>query len=304
MLRAIAAFALSSANLATTSLVPAFLAVMNSVKAKLGTVETLRASVAQSVTGYAAQKKALKTTLVDLTNTIMKAAYAYAVANNDQVLAAKMKTSRSALKDKKYIDLIALAQGVHSIVSPLAILLADYGVTSAILTLWQTTTANLEKIISNPKNAIANRTAVNKDIQNTLRQSMNLVTEQADALAPVFITLNKQLYYNAYIANRKLNPHRLSTQLRAHIVDELNQPIPGATVAIDGTTLSGTADMHGYCLLPEIPFGEHIVTITTGSVTRTFGPFRFKKGKSLTKYFTTAPALQIVDIPVAVQEIK
>jgi hypothetical protein len=288
MLRAVVAFALSSTNLPATSLLPAFLTIINTIKSNLDTVETLRAAIAQAITGYAAQKKALRNALTEMSVTIMKAAYAYAVANGNVTLAAKMKTSRSRLKNMKYINLTAYVQGSINLISPLVASLGDYGITPTMLTLWQTEKDKLEQVVSNPKNAIARRTAVNKDIQNTLRQCMILLTEQADQIGLSFKTLNEN-YYNQYLANRRLNPHHLSTQLRAHVQDELGQPLKEATVAINGTELSNITSENGYSLISGIPFGEHTVTVTTGTNIRTFGPFLFKKGKSLTKYFTTAP---------------
>jgi len=292
MLRAVTAFALAPGNLSTTSSVPAFLGIINTIKTNNITVDALRSSIAQSVSGYAAQKKSLKATLASMTVTIMKATYAYAVANNNAVLAGKMKISRSRLKDMKYINIVSCVKGAAELITPLTAPLADYGITPSMLTLWQNTNSQLNQIISNPRNAIANRTAVNKQIQSTLRQSMQLLTEQADQLVLVFQG-TAQNYYNQYLANRKLIPTHLSTQLRAHVQDELNQPISGATVSVDGTNLTALTDEKGYCLIPNIPFGDHIITITTGSATRSFGPFLFKKGKSLTKHFTTATAIKI-----------
>src|SRR5690349_11776449 len=85
MLRAITSFALKPSNLSITSSVPAFLGIINTIQTNITTVSSLRSSIAASVTGYAAQKKSLKATLALMTATIMKATYAYGVANNDTV---------------------------------------------------------------------------------------------------------------------------------------------------------------------------------------------------------------------------
>jgi hypothetical protein len=289
MIRAVIGFALSAANIATTTLVAAFLALMNAIKANIDSIDTLRASIATSITGYAAQKKALKTALVEMSATIMKSVYAYAIANGDAVLAAQMKTSRSKMKKMKYVDLITYVGGAITIVTPLVASLGSYGITPVMMTAWSTANDQLEDVISNPRNAIANREAVNAAIQNTLRSCMLLLTQQADQLSRQFITID-ETYYNTYWANRKLVDFHLSTQLRAHVQDELNQPIQGAVVSVDGTELSGTTDENGYILISKVPFGTHNVTVTTGTNVRNFGPYTFKKGHSLTVHFTTAPA--------------
>jgi len=303
MIRAVVEFALSAANIATTTLVAAFLVVINALKANITAIDALRAAIAQSITGYAAQKKALKIALVEMSTTIMKAAYAYAVANGDTVLAAQMKTSRSKMKSMKYVDLITYVGGAIDLVTPLVASLADYGVTPAMVTLWGTAKSQLEGVLSDPRNAKANRVAVNKEIQNTLRDCMLLLVDQADQLALMFKNINEN-YYNQYLANRKLIPHTLHTQARIHIMDELNQPIWGAQITIDGTELTGTTDNTGYCLITKIPFGWHSVTVTTGTNTRTFGPFEFKLGHSLSLHFITAPSFGTVtkteSVPVEV----
>jgi hypothetical protein len=293
MIRAVVFFALAAANIAITSSVAAFLVIINSLKGNLTAIDILRAAIAQPLNGYAAQKKALKAALVEMSATIMKAVYTYAIANGDQVLAAKMKISRSKLNKMKYVDLVTFVAGAIAIVTPLIPSLTDYNVTLANVTLWSTAKDKLEDVISNPRNAIANKKATNEAIQTLLRDCMLLLTEQADQLAEQFKENNLN-YYNEYHANRKLVPHHLSTQLRAHVLDELNQPIVGATVSIDGTDLTSTTNEEGYALVTKIPFGWYTVTITTGDNIRAFGPFEFKKGHSLTVHCTTAPTFGTV----------
>jgi hypothetical protein len=291
MIRAVVAFALSAANIAITTSVAAFLAIINALQSNITTIDTLRALIAAPIKGYAAQKKALKMGLVELTATAMKATYAYSVATGNLVLAAQMKGGRGIINKKKYVDVVTFTQGIIDIITPLVADLADYGITAGTITAMQDMHDQLEAVLANPKNAIANREAVNKSIQNVLRQSMQLITEQADAVAWQFIENDLQ-YYNDYRANRKLNPNHLSTQLRAHVENELGQPIPGAIVRVDdqeGKKLVGITDLNGYTLVAHIPFGSHTVTVTTGKNSRVYGPYDFKKGHSLTKHFITVP---------------
>jgi hypothetical protein len=291
MIRAVVAFALAAANIAITTSVAAFLTIINALKANITTIDTLRALIATPIKGYAAQKKALKTALVELTVTAMKATYAYAVANQNWVLAAQMKGSRGVVNRMKYVDLVTFSQAIIDLINPLVADLADYGITAGTITAMQNVHDQLEGVISNPKNAIANHEAVNKSIQEVLRQCLQLLTDQADAVAFQFIENNVQ-YYNNYRANRKLNPHYLSTQLRAHVQDELDQPIIGAVISVDtvdGNKHIGITNQKGYALVSHIPFGSWSVTVTVGKVSKVYGPYHFKKGHSLTVHFITAP---------------
>jgi len=211
----------------------------------------------------------------------MKAVYTYAIDNNDQVLADLMKISQSELFLKKNVDLVTNVQGAINITSPLAASLGAYNVSPSMVAIWQVLCNQFNTLISNPKNAIANRETINKNIQALLRQSMILLYSQADQLAFQFRDTNIN-YYNNYRANRKLNPNNMSTQLRIHVIDRFNSPVTSGEVFILGTPLMGSLDSKGYCLVNHIPFGQQGVRLTTNFGDVDFGIIDFKKGKSVT----------------------
>ncbi len=224
-----------------------------------------------------------------MSNTIMQSVFSYAVANNDLVLANAMLISPSQLNKMKYTDLVVYVQGAITSVSAVVGSLGAYNVTAADVTVWQTLCTQLDTLMSDPKNAIANRDALNKSIQLQFRDCMNILYNQCDTLAEQFKTNNID-YYNAYHDNRKLNPYTLHTQLRAHTNDDLNQPVYGIEVEIlvndpNKPNPTGTTDLDGYSLIEGIPFGVWQVKVN-GNI---YGPYRFKKGKSLTKHYTVAP---------------
>jgi hypothetical protein len=220
----------------------------------------------------------------------MRAVYSYAVDNNLDVLAAQMKTTPSALKRMAYDNLVANVQQAINAVQPLIGQLDQYNVTQGTVDAWQAALQQLISVLSSPNNAIAHRKATNQQWQVIMRESMLLIHNQADTLASQYSETNPA-YYSEYRANRKLKPAgHISTQLRATVVNELDQPIANAAVYIDGTDLKVATDASGYGLISDIPFGWHTVTVITGTNSRTFGPFDFKKGQSLTKKFVTVPA--------------
>ncbi len=292
MIASVINFCLATANVATTQLLPVFYNLINGIlKANLATIETLRALIAQPITGYASQKKALKDALVAMSAAYMKSVYAYAISNNNQVLAGQMKVSASDLNKMSYSQLVAFVKSAINITTPLVPqLTADYMVTAAGVTAWQALLTQLSNVLTNPKNAISNRSSINKQIQNLLRDCMTTLYDQCDQLAFFFKNDPSTLdYYNTYNSNRRLDDHHLHTQLRAHITDELGQPIENADIIIDGDAITESTDNKGYALLSGITFGSHTVTVITGENSKTFGPFDFKKGQSLTQHFIVAP---------------
>lgn len=281
MMRAVIGFTLNPVNVVTTNSVPAFATQINVVNTNLITIDGLRASIAPSITGYAAQKRAAKVALASITADVMKATYSYAIDNGDVVLAEKMRTSQSDLEDMKYIELYQYTQGIIAVVTPLVPSLTNYNVTVGTMTAWQTASLQLNSFIANPRNQISNRVTVNKQIQALLRENMLILTEQTDTSAFVFRTADLN-YYNNYVSSRKLIPHHMSTQLRIYVLDIDGNPVTNGEVFIIGTDRSNTLDTQGYALVDHIPFGTHQVSVATPSGTEFYGPFDFKKGKSLT----------------------
>jgi hypothetical protein len=286
-------FALDQANIAITQQVAAFFGFINLIQSNLNTIDTLRFVLDMPITGITVSRKNMRGAVTVVTINIMKATYSYATdptVNNPQ-LAAQMKISASRLNRMTYKSLVQFIGGAILIVSPLATAgtLQNYNVTAAMVTAWQTLLTQLQSMLAGTTNAIATREALLIQVYNLLRDSMVILTNNCDELVFQFRNID-MTYFNSYWANRHLNQHHVSTQLRAHVQSELDQPVT-AEVFIDGTDISGFTDpTTGYLLLTGIPFGPHTVTIVTGTNSKTFGPFDFKKGHSLTEHFIVAPA--------------
>src|SRR5579859_5653728 len=88
MIRSVVQFAFAPANVATTSSIAAFFDRMTTLQTNLAEIDSLRQIADQQIAGYAAQKKALKASLVNLTTAQMQAVYSYAVETGDSVLAS------------------------------------------------------------------------------------------------------------------------------------------------------------------------------------------------------------------------
>ena len=134
---------------------------------------------------------------------------------------------------------------------------------------------------SDPNFAVAFRKSVNEQIQNLLRDCMLTLHNNCDRVAKQFADSNPAYFAN-YKAARKLKPTTMSTQLRLYVTNALGLPVQEGEVYIIGTDRSAALDLTGYALVDHIPFGIHQFTLTTQSSTNTYGPYDFKKGKSLT----------------------
>ncbi len=293
MLRSVVVFVFASANNAITQSMLAWAALMQTLKVNLQTIDTVKADIATSITGLAKQKQKARKELAKISAPIMRSVYAYSIKVNDQGLAEKMLVTRSSLLRMKFENLVALTQNAITIITPLIPKLTDYNITANLVQQWQASNTALKDILSSANNGIAHRKSKNEEIQKLIRDSVQILTEQADGMALNFLnnpaTIN---YYNEYRANRKLKPNHVSTQLRATVFNG-ESPVANAIVALTNTTFKGVTDANGYCLLDGLPYTKtkknepltQTVTVTVDTISKEFAPFRFKKGKSITRRF-------------------
>src|ERR1700748_1412930 len=46
------------------------------------------------------------------------------------------------------------------------------------------------------------------------------------------------------------------------VIDETNEPLPGATVGVKGTRISAAADLNGYFKLSKVPEGKQVLVVS------------------------------------------
>jgi hypothetical protein len=292
MIEAIVAFVFAQANILTTKSIQAWFDLMSVTQSNLESILNLMGIAQRNITGSAAQKKNAKDALIEISAAIMRSVYSFGVKTSNENLIKQMFVSRSDLQAKKYTDLVAYMQDIINIVTPLIPDLSAYNINDALINQWQAANDLLNSLLASAKNAKSNRVATNKALQELLRSTIVLLTDQADGMALNFAnnpdTLN---YYNTYRANRKLNPNRVPTQLRATTVNDSGMPIE-STIAIENTTISATTDAKGYALLTDLPFGNQNVIITVNGVSKSFA-IRFKKGQSHSQTFNVEQPFNI-----------
>lgn len=290
MIRAIVNFAMSPANLTVTDLIPGFKALINRLQDNLMIIDDLQALAALPITGWAAQKDALRKVVGDVTYSMMSATKSYAMDNNDPVLANQMTITRGDLEKMSIQDFMSTVTAAINIITPLTAALEDWGITPTGVSGWTTTKTALQGMIANPKAAITYRKTIHENIQQMIIQCLNCLNLQCD---PFVYSLQSAstTYFTTWFNNRKLYPNgRVITRLRAIVENELNEPIEGATVMVLDMDVPFTTNVNGECTVDHVPFGNHSVVIINGGINKTFGPYRFKKGQSHTIHFTMSPS--------------
>jgi hypothetical protein len=315
MLKRIIVFAFSTTNTVITSSVVALLAGMNSLKAKVIAIDALLAMYAQVITGIAQQKKQARLDLADVAYTIMKGAYSWAIANGNLTLAAEFKTSLSRLQRMKFQLLVSKCTNWIATITPLVPSLGDYNITPAMMTDWQNKTDDLNDLLTAPQTAIKDHKTLGNEIVTEIDNAMELTKQQVNGIVATLFQSQPE-YYNGYRTQREIiDPENRHTCMNATVVNELGQPYYGVKVTVDefiytdettGETKTykakwETTDINGNAPVKTFFAATRTITVSgTGIVTKTFGPFAFEHGKTITETFIVQPSFE--NLPEATTE--
>lgn len=288
-----------------TKSIKAFETIINLIKGNLVAISNLEKISGSPVTGYAAQKLALRNTLIEFSTAILQSVAAYAVKTNNNVLLAKVKTSRSALTGMTYEALIEFISAAITVVNPIVDALEDYNVDAATITLWQANLSQLQDVNSNPKNQHAMQNSAKKDIQNLIHACMELLYNQADQIATQFKADNGT-YFTEYKYNRKLIPLTRHTKLRVTVTNEINVPIAQVMIKQNGTENFVMTDLKGEASLRiEVKEGVdplYNFTISKDGKSKETGLIEIKRGETVSRTFIMAPTGFVLPAP-AVEKV-
>ncbi|HNR19895.1 MAG TPA: hypothetical protein PKN75_10855 [Bacteroidia bacterium] len=288
MMQAVVSFALNSANLAVTQSVAAFFALINLIKANLAEIATLQGNINDPVTGVADQKAVYKNSLVQTSALVMQAVYAYSVKTGDIELAAKMKTTPSALRKLRDNTLIGTVQAAIANVVPILDNLTAYNITEEVTDLWAETLGKFNEIVSSPK-VSHDEVDVNRNaVQDLLRANMMLLYNEGDTTGMQFKEKNID-YYRGYKKARKLQPLTRHTKLRILTTTEQGMPVSHVRVMQDETSNFVITDINGrkdlYIQIPKessMP-GVYSFTVTHDTMSFNTGNITIKKGQTVTR---------------------
>jgi hypothetical protein len=306
MMKRILDYAFAPANIGTTNSIVALSAAFNLLKGKVTTIDEMLELYEQILKGIAAEKKQARLTLAENSYAILKGAKAWAIATGKLDLAAQWTVSLSALKRMKFETLSLKESNWISTVTPHAADLADYNVTPAMMTAWNTANDDFNTLLNAPQLASKNHKNLGKNIFTAINTAMELTKGQIDGIVATLM-LQQPGYYSGYRTQREiLEPKHRHTTLLATVVNELGQPFYGVTVTVDEyihisdngkTTVhpahSATTDINGKALANKFFAAARSITVSgPGITTKTFGPIQFERGKALTQTFVVSPSFE------------
>jgi hypothetical protein len=296
MIQPVIDFCLALVNITVTNSLLPLKDGVDFLKGKRDTIANLISQKETAITGYAAQKKALKKALITYCEGIFAGAAAFAAKTKNDVLLNAVNITLSDMENMGYIKLIGKVQGAIDAIVPYL---------TVSITTMQNSLNDLNTVISSPNNAIKLRKTINAQIQTLLAECVIFMKTELDKLVKK-VGQDYPEYRTSYFNNRKLNKHLKHSNFRVFITDELNQGVYNANVLQIGSDNSGNTGINGECTLrlksQKDANGKisnvYGFTITSCTQHINTGFIEIKKGTTVTRSYIIQPSGFIIPAPV------
>lgn len=166
----------------------------------ISSIESL-AETQTAQNGDAIEKATMYNDLIDSAFEIAKGVRAYASANSEVELAAKLDYSRSDIVRGRESEVAARCRSILKEANAAVDELADYGITPAKLTVLQKRIAAFQSVQVKPRQGKAKRSAATKALPELFEAGDKLLNEQLDGLVVQFQKTNVA-FYNEYTTAR------------------------------------------------------------------------------------------------------
>lgn len=234
------------ANPAITATVPAFATVSASLRTVYNNIIAAAQQEAQATSGITMDKAGTKTTLCDEAANIAAAVFAFAMDANNHQLKEQVNYPVSKLQQTKDELLVPACNSIHQKATINLAALANFGITAARLTAFQTLIDNYAALIPGPRNAVSIRAAARATLTTLFKQADDMIKLQMDKLALQFKPANAG-FYNAFKSNRTIiEAASTSTMVKGVVVDMLtNLPVPSVAIQVVGQSYAATTNANG-----------------------------------------------------------
>ncbi|HLG35140.1 MAG TPA: carboxypeptidase-like regulatory domain-containing protein, partial [Bacteroidia bacterium] len=292
MFRAVSKHASNSQLITNTIL--AFKNGITALNVKITAIQTTSGEQDLAITGVTTNKNQLQETLVQSTFSVISPVKAYAVSINDTTLEAQMNLSVTELRETNDDQIGQKAQTLLNIVNLLIAVLADYGITPAIILSWQQDITNYLNALANPRMAVVHRATLTGELVTLFSEANAILKKTLDPISISFKAANPH-YLSDYQKAREIIDLGTGTTRVKGICTLLSpdgEPVYNATVKINEQNIETTTDVLGlYALEPDTAPATITLTISGATIqTQTTPPFEIKQGESIIKNFVLQPA--------------
>lgn len=208
--------------------------------------------------GITLDKKALRTSLNEISLAILSPARAWAISEENNSLAEMFHVTPTELNYMKDDTVGAFCRMRHGLVNDKVALMTDYGITTVLLETWASAIDAYEAVLANPRNAIVTRKQKTANLKSLFQLTSKLFSENLDLLM-VPLSLSNPEEYGLYRSARIIIDHKGKKK-----GGNSPQPPTQGTV-IDGLVFNADTDMplEGLTVTATYPDSSVAGTATT-----------------------------------------
>jgi hypothetical protein len=259
--------------------------------------------------GIAAQKRAARIDLNQLSYSIISSARSWCIKNSNFELASKFELTPAEIKKMPYKLYTPYIGECITLIGPLVPQLAAFNITPESFQLLKEKYQTLKEI--NPGKAIKDRKALGKVIKQDVKSAKEFIDNQITPLMGNF--QNAPEFFLGFYANKRIGlPDVHHTRLQAHVVTDLGD-VYAATVRVDAYTdpvtnkhyeaVSSVTDPTGKCEISGFFPAFRTVTVSGQNIeTKTFPAVLFQKAKVVVQTYTVTPAFTNIPAPQQTQQ--
>ena len=189
-------------NPAIVALLVAFQTTYDAFKTTVKAINTAAAELEAQTTGLAVTKNTAKKNLADIGSGMAGLVYAYAASIKDDTLKGAMKISYSDINEAKDDEVAKICQNIYTAANNNIAALADYGLTPAILTVYQNAINGYSNAAPQPRLSIAEKKAIRANMVTLFGDADKLLKEQLDKTAEAFRANGNKAFLDKYLAAR------------------------------------------------------------------------------------------------------
>ena len=184
-------------NAAKTGPITALATAITNFKNMITEIETAETEKQTATTGKTASKGEAEAVLISEAVTIAAGLKALGSVTSSEELMEAGSATKSSLYGARDTDLVGQAQRIHDYANDIAVALADYGITPAMITSLQTRITDFNNALGTREESVALRVAAGAEVEGFFKDADNVLLNQMDKIIEVFRESDTQ-FYNEY----------------------------------------------------------------------------------------------------------
>lgn len=201
---------------------------------RITAINALASAQTGNITGVAADKAALRSTLDTLAFDHMTAALAWARTQSNNTLAAEFDYTQSDIEKVKDDTVIAFCQHRHQLITANIAALADYGLLPTTLDAWQTAMDAYGPLVAGPRSARVSKKVITAQLKTLFKQTNDHLRDIIDPLMLALRASQPDIYLG-YQSSRIIIDRKGQSPTEN---PNPSEPEPTTTVTISGNVSS------------------------------------------------------------------